>query len=65
MKGHPAWPHASFSLAGFWTRYEDFIVSRAPLGPDPDTGTLLFQSRNLDRTSIHGVEFEGPVPHGQ
>jgi hemoglobin/transferrin/lactoferrin receptor protein len=51
-----------FSLAGFWTQYEDFIVSRAPLGPDPDTGTLLFQSQNLDRTRIYGFESEAAVP---
>jgi hemoglobin/transferrin/lactoferrin receptor protein len=54
--------HARFSLAGFWTHYEDFIVSRAPLGPDPDTGTLLFQSQNLDRTRIYGVEAEAAMP---
>jgi hemoglobin/transferrin/lactoferrin receptor protein len=56
---------AWMSAAGFWTDYEDFIVSLAPLGPDPETGTLLFQSRNLDRARIKGVELEAGVPLGQ
>jgi hemoglobin/transferrin/lactoferrin receptor protein len=41
----------------FETRYKDFIASRSPLGPDPATGVLLFQSINLDRATISGVEF--------
>lgn len=55
---------AWLSAAAFWTDYEDFIVSLAPLGADPDTGTLLFQSRNLDRARIRGVELEAGVPLG-
>jgi hemoglobin/transferrin/lactoferrin receptor protein len=41
----------------FETRYKDFIASRSPLGPDPATGVLLFQSINLDRATISGIEF--------
>ena len=41
----------------FETRYKDFIASRSPLGPDPATGVLLFQSINLDRATISGFEF--------
>lgn len=52
-------------LAAFHTDYRDFIVSLAPLGPDPETGTLLFQSRNLDRARIRGIEFEAEAPLGQ
>ncbi len=55
---------AWMSAAGFWTDYEDFIVSLAPLGPDPETGTLLFQSQNLDRARIRGVELEAGTPLG-
>ena len=55
---------AWFSIAGFWTDYDDFIVSMVPLGPDPDTGTLLFQSQNLDRVRIHGIELEAGMPLG-
>ncbi|MCC5867250.1 MAG: TonB-dependent receptor [Gammaproteobacteria bacterium] len=46
-----------WNVAVFNTWYRDFIVSRAPLGPDPQSGVLLFQSRNLDRARIAGVEF--------
>jgi hemoglobin/transferrin/lactoferrin receptor protein len=52
------------SGALFWTDYDDFIVSMAPLGPDPVTGTLLFQSRNLARARIRGIELETGVPLG-
>lgn len=55
---------AWYSVAGFWTDYEDFIVSMVPLGPDPATGTLLFQSRNLDRVRIRGIEIEAGAPLG-
>ncbi|HEX5611674.1 MAG TPA: TonB-dependent receptor [Burkholderiales bacterium] len=46
-----------WSAAVFETRYKDFIASRSPLGPDPATGVLLFQSINLDRATISGIEF--------
>lgn len=46
-----------WEAAVFQTWYRDFIVSRAPLGPDPATGVLLFQSINLTRSRIHGLEF--------
>jgi len=53
--------HASrglrWSVSAFETRYQDFIASRTPLGPEPGTGVLLFQSVNLDRATIAGVEF--------
>jgi hemoglobin/transferrin/lactoferrin receptor protein len=53
---------AWFSAAAFWTDYEDFIVSLVPLGPDPETGTLLFQSQNLAKARIKGVELEAGMP---
>jgi hemoglobin/transferrin/lactoferrin receptor protein len=45
-----------FSFAVFHTRYDDFIESRALIGTDPQTGELLFQSRNIDRARIRGVD---------
>lgn len=55
---------AWLSAAGFWTDYDDFIVSLVPLGPDPETGTLLFQSQNIDRVRIKGLELEAGAPLG-
>jgi len=55
---------AWISLAGFQTDYEDFIVSRTPVGVDPASGTLLFQSINLDRARIRGTELSAGVPLG-
>lgn len=46
----------SFSLAAFHTRYDEFIESRALIGTDPQTGELLFQSRNIDRAWIRGLD---------
>jgi hemoglobin/transferrin/lactoferrin receptor protein len=60
MNSRGAWA----SVAAFWTDYDDFIVSLVPLGVDPATGTLLFQSQNLDRARIQGVEFEAGAPLG-
>lgn len=53
---------AWLSLAGFQTDYEDFIVSRSPVGVDPESGTLLFQSVNLDRARIRGAELAAGLP---
>lgn len=55
---------AWLGVAAFWTDYEDFIASLVPLGPDPETGTLLFQSQNLDRVRIKGIEIEAGTPLG-
>jgi hemoglobin/transferrin/lactoferrin receptor protein len=55
---------AWLSVAGFWTDYKDFIVSLVPLGPDPETGTLLFQSQNIEKARIKGFEFEAGAPLG-
>jgi hemoglobin/transferrin/lactoferrin receptor protein len=45
-----------FSLAGFLTDYEDFIESRVLIGRDPETGDLIFQSRNIDQARIYGFD---------
>lgn len=46
----------SGSASVFYTRYEDFIESRVRLGVDPDTGRILFQSRNVARAEVAGAE---------
>jgi hemoglobin/transferrin/lactoferrin receptor protein len=48
-------PGLDCELALFTARSRDFIESRVNLGPDTD-GTLVFQSRNVRRTRIDGVE---------
>ena len=48
-------PH-HWELNFFETRFEDFIESRVNLGVDPDTGDTLFQSQNITRARIRGIE---------
>jgi hemoglobin/transferrin/lactoferrin receptor protein len=54
LRYHAAGTHLSFSL--FNTDYEDFIESRALIGADPESGDLIFQSRNIDRARIRGAD---------
>jgi hemoglobin/transferrin/lactoferrin receptor protein len=51
--------HASASLFG--ADYDDFIESKVNLGPDPVTGVLIFQSRNVAQARIYGAEFDSDV----
>jgi hemoglobin/transferrin/lactoferrin receptor protein len=44
------------SLALFHTDFDDFIESRVLIGRDPETGDLIFQSRNIDQARIRGVD---------
>ena len=44
------------TLSGHYTRFEDFIESRMNIGLDPVTGMTLFQSRNLERARIYGID---------
>jgi len=54
--------HASggtrLTAALFYSEYDDFIESRVPVGVDPTTGVLLFQSRNRDESRIYGAELQ-------
>src|SRR5690606_20350788 len=43
-------------LAAYHNRYRDFIQTRAALGPDPETGWMLFQSINRNRIHMEGAE---------
>jgi hemoglobin/transferrin/lactoferrin receptor protein len=51
---------ASFALALFDNRYDDFIET-VTLGVNPATGLLEFQPRNLTAVEISGVELAGEV----
>jgi hemoglobin/transferrin/lactoferrin receptor protein len=44
------------SVMLFGADYDDFIESKVPLGPDAETGVLLFQSRNIERARVYGVD---------
>jgi hemoglobin/transferrin/lactoferrin receptor protein len=39
-----------------YTVYDDFIESRVNLGPDPQSGVVLFQSQNVAEARIYGAE---------
>lgn len=49
-------PDTRADLVVFRNDYKDFIETRAPLGFDPASGFLLFQSVNRDRVRIEGGE---------
>jgi hemoglobin/transferrin/lactoferrin receptor protein len=53
--------NAGFRMSVFKTRYTDFIESKVRLGTDPVSGRVLFQSQNLARTVIEGVEAGGNI----
>lgn len=55
----------SGSVTLFYTRYRDFIESRVNIGVDPDSGTTLYQSRNLARAETFGAEAEGLARLGE
>lgn len=48
--------HLDGFVSLFHTRYRDFIETKVRLGIDPESGRMLFQSRNLHATTIEGVE---------
>lgn len=49
------------SAAVFGVYYDDFIESKVNLGSDPVTGVLIFQSQNVARARLYGVEFDAEV----
>jgi len=53
---------ARAELVLFRNQFRDFISTRALVGVDPETGTLLFQSVNRERVRIEGVEFRSTLP---
>lgn len=51
--------HGRARLSLFSTGYEDFIESKVRIGPDPLSGRILFQSQNITRARIEGIEAGG------
>ncbi len=49
----------------YYNDYDDFIESRVNLGPDPETGVIQFQSRNIDKARIYGAEVAANVQGGR
>lgn len=58
------YPYVKFSVAGYYNRYHDFIETFVDAGIDPVTGLIVFQSRNLSRAEIYGVEGKMELPLG-
>lgn len=46
------------SASVYQNDYQDFIDSKVNLGPDPESGVLIFQSLNRESARIRGFEFE-------
>jgi hemoglobin/transferrin/lactoferrin receptor protein len=61
------WRNAAVMLdaSAYYSDYTAFIESKVNLGPDPDSGVILFQSRNVAAASIYGVEFRAAVDGSQ
>ena len=45
-----------FDLVGFYNEYQDFIQTKVNLGFNPVVGRIIFQSQNINRAQIYGVE---------
>lgn len=58
-------PNTLAELVVFRNEYKNFIQSHAPLGLDPASGFLLFQSINRDRVRIEGGELRVRQDLGQ
>ena len=50
-----SWARGAYSFTGYTTDYEDFI-ELVVLGPNPATGLIEFQERNVAQARISGVE---------
>ncbi len=53
------------SASAYYSRYRDFIESRVNIGRDPQTGTTLFQSRNIGQARIRGAEASLALEFGE
>jgi hemoglobin/transferrin/lactoferrin receptor protein len=54
----------SVAVAVYDNRYTDFIESLRPIGVDPNSGLLVFQSQNIGRVRIRGAELQGTLDLG-
>lgn len=57
----PAW---RTTLSAYYTRFQDFIESRVNVGTDPLSGATLFQSRNIERARMYGIELASRLDVG-
>ncbi len=48
--------HSTARVSAFRTDYDDFIETKVNLGVDPASGYVLFQSQNVEDTTIEGLE---------
>jgi len=48
--------NGSLQLSAFRNDYDNFIETKVRLGVDPQSGRLLFQSQNVQRARIEGIE---------
>jgi len=48
-----------FSVAAFHNDYDELIESLVAIGVDPESGLLVFQSQNIAKARIYGIEFTG------
>ncbi|WP_395788506.1 TonB-dependent hemoglobin/transferrin/lactoferrin family receptor [Aquimonas sp.] len=53
-----------WSASAYLNRYHDFIESLRGLGTDPVSGLLVFQSQNISRAEIYGLELKGGLALG-
>lgn len=51
----------SFALTGFYVNYKNFIEEQSLAGIDPDTGYMIFQSINLEKSRIYGIEAKAHI----
>ncbi len=46
----------TFDMTAHYSEFDDFIDTKVNLGPDPDSGVILFQSQNIEQARIYGVD---------
>ena len=56
---------ATARVSAFRTDYRNFIETKVNIGVDPVSGYTLFQSQNIDRTTIEGIEAGWRVRFGE
>lgn len=49
----------SLAITGFYTKYKNFIEELNSVGIDPQSGYMVYQAINLDKSHIYGVEIKG------
>ncbi len=52
-------------ISAFRTNYKHFIETKVNIGVDPGSGYTLFQSQNIDATTIEGIEAGWNVRFGE